>query len=126
MSVVEASFDPSVARETIDVGDSVADALEVMARTGQAVLIVTDGGRPVGIVIGRELCGENARVACRDSRVGDVLTWELVRTESSAHVLATLKTYTDAAWASLYRRGPCDEEAMNRRAAAWIRPDRAS
>jgi hypothetical protein len=38
-----------MARETIDGGASVAYALEVMPRTGQAMLIVTDDGHPVGI-----------------------------------------------------------------------------
>jgi signal-transduction protein with cAMP-binding, CBS, and nucleotidyltransferase domain len=126
MSVIQASFEPSVARETIDAGDRVADALDVMARTGQAVLIVTCEGLPIGIVTARDLCSESGRVACRESRVEDVLTWELVQIDSSADVLATLNTYTDAAWASLYRRGPCDEEAMNRRAAAWLPPESSS
>jgi hypothetical protein len=89
MSVIQASFEPSVARETIDADDSVADALDVIARTGQAVLIVTCEGLPIGIVTARELCGESGRVACR-------------------------------------RRGPCDEEAMNRRAAAWLPSESAS
>lgn len=118
--MLHAGFDSSVARETIDGGASVAYALEVMAHTGQAMLIVTDEGHPVGIVTGRDLCGENGRVARRDSRVDDVLTWELVKIGSSADVLTTLNTYTDAAWASLHRRGPCDEAAMARRAAAWL------
>lgn len=120
MSVIQASFNPSVARESIDARASVADALDVMARTGQAVLIVTYEGLPIGIVTGGELCGESGRVARRESRVEDVLTSEFVQIESSADVLTTLNTYTDAAWASLRRRGPCDEEAMNRRAAAWL------
>jgi len=120
MSVIERSFEPSVAREAIDVGASVADALDVMTRTGQAVLIVTHEGLPIGIVTARELSGENGRVARRESRVEDVLTLELVQVDTSADVLATLNAYTDAAWASLRRRGPCDEEAMNRRAAAWL------
>jgi CBS domain-containing protein len=126
MSVIQTGFEPSVAPETIDVGDSVADALDVMTRTGQAVLIVTSEGLPIGIVTARELCGESGRVARRESRVEDVLTLELVRIDSSADVLTTLNTYTDAAWASLRRRGPCDEEAMNRRAAAWLPAESAS
>jgi hypothetical protein len=120
MSVLQASFDSSVVRETVDGGASVGYALEVMARTGQAMLIVTDDGHPIGVVTGRDLCGKNGRVARRGSRVDDVLTWELVRVGSSADVLTTLNIYTDAAWASLYRRGPCDEDAMRRRAAAWL------
>jgi hypothetical protein len=126
MSVIEKSFEPSVARETIDAGDSVANALDVMARTGQAVLIVTCEGLPIGILTARELCGEDGRVARRESRVEDVLTSELVQIDSSADVLTTLNTYTDAAWASLRRRGPCDDEAMNRRAAAWVPAESAS
>ena len=44
-----------------------------MTRTGQAVLIVTHEGRPIGIVTARELSGENGPVARRESRVEDVL-----------------------------------------------------
>ena len=126
MSVLQASFDPSAARETIDTSASVADALDTMSRTGQAVLIVTDDGRPVGVVTDGDLRGRNGRVARRDSRVEDVLTWELVQIDAGADVLTTLNTYTNAAWASLYRRGPCDEEAMSHRAAAWLPPEHAS
>ena len=123
---MQASLDSSVARETIDTGATVAEALEWMARNGQAMLIVTDAGRPVGVVTDGDLRGRNGRVARRDSRVEDVLTWELVHIDVSADVLTTLNSYTNAAWASLYRRGPCDEEAMSRRAAAWLPLERAS
>ena len=105
--------------------DTVAEALDGMARTGQAMLIVTHDGLPVGVVTDGDRCGRNGRVARRDSRVEDVLTWELVQIDAGAAVLTTLNTYTDAAWASLYRRGPADAEAMSRRTAAWLPLERA-
>jgi hypothetical protein len=109
-----------VAAATIDVGASVADVLDLMTGTGQPTVIVTEIGEPVGIVTRDGLRGEDGRSARRESRVEDVLVWELVQCESSADVLKTLDTYTSAAWASLRRRGPCDDEAMTRRAAAWL------
>ena len=128
MNATTVLSDPStreVATVTVDVGASVADVLDLMTRTGQATVIVTEFGKPVGVVTRDGLRGD-ARSARGESRVEDVLTWELVESESGADVLKTLDTYTSAAWASLRRRGPCDEEAMTRRAAAWDPADESA
>ena len=118
--VIDQTAQELAAVATIDVGASVADVLRLMAGTGQPTVIVTEFGKPVGILTRDGLRGEDGRSARGESRVEDVLVWELVQSESSADVLKTLDTYTSAAWASLRRRGPCDDEAMTRRAAAWV------
>ena len=107
------------ARGMVSNTSSVFDALTVMDETGATVLVVVDEGDPVGIVTLADLEGTSQRRPRPTARLDDVMTKELVVIDPRADVLETLDLYTEQAWSSLRRRGPCGEEEMQRRAAAF-------
>ena len=98
---------------------SVGDARAIMDETGTTVLVVLDGGDPVGVVTASDLEGTPKRRPHATARIDDVMTTELVVIDPRDGVLETLNKYTAQAWSSLRRRGPRGDEEMRRRAAAF-------
>lgn len=105
---------------TVSAQSTVGDALTIMDRTGAVVLVVVHEGDPVGIVTRADLEGTPARRPRASARVDDIMTLELVVVDPGDDVLETLNRYTDRAWDSLRRRGPCGEDEMRRRSTAFV------
>lgn len=108
--------------QTVTPSATVAQVLSSLAASGRDAALVVDDDVPVGVVTRSALVGEPGAVPRRDAEVRDVMNWECVRSDPGDDVSATLHHYTEAAWTSLRRRGPCGEEAIARRAAAFEHP----
>ena len=105
---------------SVSAQSTVGDALTIMDRTGAVVLVVVHEGEPVGIVTRADLEGTPGRRPRPSARLDDIMTKELVVIDPGDDVLETLNRYTDRAWHSLRRRGPCGEEEMGRRGTAFV------
>lgn len=104
--------------QTVTPETTVGTVFYSLAASGRDAALVVDDGVPVGVVTRRALHGRPGAVPRRDAEVRDVMDWECVHTDPGADASSTLHTYTDAAWISLRRRGPCGDDALARRAAA--------
>jgi predicted transcriptional regulator len=103
----------------LDLFSSVAVAREALIETGLDALVVTDRGRPIGIVSRSALAGSAGHVPRGDAAVGDVMEGEVVLLAPDADVATTLKKYRQAAWDSVRRRQPGASDDADRRAAAY-------
>jgi hypothetical protein len=99
---------------------SVAVAREVLEQTGARAAIVYQCERPIGIVTGRALRGDNGREPRPDAMVADVMDLEVVPVHPSMGTHATLDAYTRAAWQSLKRRLPKADTTIARRNRAFL------
>ncbi|HEX8803814.1 MAG TPA: hypothetical protein VF743_06465 [Acidimicrobiales bacterium] len=90
---------------TVPVGADARTAARLLAATGQALALVTDVGRPVGVVTTAALAGVTGRGA-HGAVVADAMDLEVVRVDPRADEPTTVRAYDEAAWASLRRRHP--------------------
>ena len=81
---------------------SVPDARDQLARAGEVIALVTHRGADVGVVTAQDLApGSSGATA-----IGDVMGHEVVCIDPTTDLQETLRTYTQAAWASAIRRRP--------------------
>ncbi len=73
---------------TVGVNSSVRDAVRVMfSNSIGSVIVVDDVGRPIGIFTERDLVKLVAQDVSLDSRIGDVMTRDLVTVKSSESIV---------------------------------------
>jgi len=94
---------------------TVSSALAYLERRGETAAVVTDEGKPVGVVTLQALKGTSAMLPRPDAPVADVMDWECVHISPDADPLATLRAYKDGSWRSLRRRRPMATDVRTRR-----------
>ena len=81
----------------------VPEARAALAQAGEVIAMVASRGVDVGVVTTDDLAVDEATWS---TRIGDVMSHEVVRIDPGADLRATLRTYRDAAWSSAIRRRP--------------------
>ena len=106
----------------ITLSSTVEDARRALALTDQAAVVVWDRAAPVGVVTVDDVSTLAVRSAAPDVLVGDVMSHECVAIDPVADEPETHHRYVEAAWASLTRRRPLSQDALDHRAAIGAAP----
>ena len=101
----------------ITLTSTVEEALQALAMTDQAGVVVWDRAAPVGVVTLDDVSDVGDRRPPPEALVEDVMSHECVSIDPAADEPETHHLYVDAAWTSLLRRRPQSPEALRRRSA---------
>lgn len=96
-TVREVLDDKGTAVHTTNATSTVIDAVDAMCRARVGALLVCDEGHPIGIFSERDVL-TRVVLARRDpatTRVGEVMTYDLVTVDGSTRVAEAMRTMTD-------------------------------